>query len=213
MLSTKNCSDRQTGETTCEIDELLSRAVAGSREARDAVITRALPWAKHIAKRYVKVNMDYRYLLDDLVSEAQLTLIKAIDDIVSGKRKRPKQLDRYLRKSMRLAVLNAAVNDRTVRIPRATLNRMHEDEVGQRIALEDVPEEFLASENHEDEIDRWDAILGSCLDDTDRAIVAMRRDGSVMQEVADALGLAEGNVSRRLSSIQSRMQDIYSVSA
>ena len=65
----------QGSEKPGDISELFDRARAGDTGARDALVTRFLPLARQLARRYQRSNEPY----EDLVQVASIGLVKAVD--------------------------------------------------------------------------------------------------------------------------------------
>jgi RNA polymerase sigma-B factor len=65
----------ESRERAGDISALFARARAGDNGARDALVTRFLPLARQLARRYQRSNEPY----EDLVQVASIGLVKAVD--------------------------------------------------------------------------------------------------------------------------------------
>lgn len=152
---------------------------------------------------FLNTNPGFRYLHDDLKSEAQLAVLRVM------KRNTDNTL---LAVHIRAAFTDCVANDQTIFVSKSSRSR-HKDNPDVTL---DWNRAGTAEWEHTAEqdglrdprtmVDLWDEVLGACETQVDRTIVEMRRDGYKDKEIADHLGTKQSSVQYLRKKIEERFK-------
>ena len=156
------------------------------------LIERHTPTARRAVGAFVRRFPATAYLLDDLNSAADLALVLAVKKYMAGK---VANLSGFLPYYVYTALWREVRAANVVYVPRGKQTK--------REPLTDYPYESETIDP-----DLVQQIANSCLDDTDRLIVALLSTGLNLAQVAGELEISERTVTRRRSALRRRMEGL-----
>jgi RNA polymerase sigma factor (sigma-70 family) len=201
-----NCT---THSDTAENDRLYPRVLAGEADAKEQMIVNNLPLAISVVDEFLTKHAGFRHLRDDLIAEAFLAVVNAVQTMSPYQGENSPNPTSYLFKSVyrqltRCLDETPLINPARHRMKHARRTRTAANipNVASRI---DINKTTLGGSAESPGVfELRDLISSCCLSPDDQTIVAMRENGSSFQEIAQAIGLSRNTTHRMYAAIRDR---------
>ena len=168
-------------------DRLYARVAKGDKAARDEMIVANMPLVTFKVSAYLQVFQNLEYLREDIIGEANLALVEAVDKMSAGDVGSPTG---YMSVSIQKAIGHFIDSELYSSDRSARRGRQNGDELE---PFHKVPNsDFVIGELEFDprkEADLLELIVGCCESDEERAIVDLRQKGYVDAEIARLLDI------------------------
>jgi RNA polymerase sigma factor (sigma-70 family) len=168
------------------MDVLADQLRLGCEDTRTRMIEGYMPLVRSKVKKWVTLYPSLEHLKEDMTSEGDLAVVRAIDSIKRGERPDSSNVTGYVSVSIVNAIGEFLDTSTLIRIPRWT------DETCP--VIETLYEVGLQVQPPNEEVELRDLLDTVCQSDQDRAIVDLLSRGYTEREVASQLDMAQQTV-------------------
>jgi RNA polymerase sigma factor (sigma-70 family) len=175
---------------------LLRRMTDGDLNARDDLIVRNLPLVRYYVDGFIRRNSQYSYLRDDLIGDATLKLVRAVNSLQASD-----EGDYNVNPTFYFArAIQTSINDSIAKSPLIHTTRSTTNVPATVICDLDTFEDCTCDPFNV--VDLHELVMACCHTDEQCLIVQMRLEQYTFDAIAKQLGIKKCTVKQRLYAVR-----------